>query len=319
MPTKTPKAAAPPKGRPPSVSIEPPPGPVTARTPVPITVKADAGLRWKWLPQDQSWDEDDAVTYTETLVDIPDVESIRDSTGGGGTYSVVFPRPGGYTVSATGLTADGTRVEADPVTVHVSAAGPPVFTWVAPADGALVELAPDGGSLEVVLTTTDDQFYPLTVDITQDGLTTTQQHSGPEYRKTVTLAPAPLGARQITVRCTDPDGGTSTQTRSVVGHDGAPPTVTLDAFDSEVTVTSLPWQVTLTGTTPGASSGVTGVRYTVVDGPEGDARNTAADGDWSTWRAEIPLPTTGTFDVTITATDSRAGTASASATITLHL
>ncbi|MGW3647236.1 hypothetical protein [Streptomyces sp. NPDC000878] len=319
MPTKTPKAAVAPKNRPPSVTIEPPTGTVTARTPVPIKLKADPGVRWKWNPADKSWEDEDAVTYTETLVDIPDVETIRDQTGGGGTYSVVFPRPGGYTVSAAGLTSGGTRVEAAPVNIHVSAAGPPVFTWVAPADGAVVDLAVDGASVEVVLTTSDDQFYPLSVDITQDGLTTTQQHSGTEYRKTISLAPTPLGTRSITVKCTDPDGGESSQTRSVVGHDGAPPTVTLDAYDTDVAVTSLPCVLTLTGTTPGVSSGVTGVRYAIVDGPEGDAENTAAAGDWSTWQAPVSLPTTGTFDIMITATDSRGESASAPASITLHL
>jgi hypothetical protein len=217
------------------------------------------------------------------------------------------------------VTSDGTHIDATPVNVHVFAAGPPVFTWVAPLDGAVVDLALGGASVEVVLTTSADQYYPLSVAVTQDGLTTTQQYSGSEYRKTISLAPTPLGSRSITVKCTDPDGGVSTQTRSVVGHDGAPPTVTINAFDNNVAVTSLPYGLTVTGTTPGASSGVTGVQYAVTNGPSGSAQNTAAGGDWSTWQAQVSLPTTGTFDFTITATDSRGGTASASASITLHL
>ncbi|MDX2547459.1 hypothetical protein ACOT81_37295 [Streptomyces sp. WI04-05B] len=318
MPTNSPAAPAPPKNRPPSVQIKPLPENVTANTPVQITVIADEGVRWKWIAADQSWDSEDFVTYTETEVDIPGVESIRDHRGGGGTYSVTFPRPGGYSVSAAGVTSDGAHITAAPVNVHVSPAGPPVFTWVAPADGTVVDLVPGGASVEVVLTSAD-QYYPLSVDITFDGMTTTQQYGGSEFRKTITLSPAPLGTRSITVKCTDPDGRASTQTRSVVGHDGAPPTVTLDAFDSDVEVASLPYVLTLTGTTPGASSGVTEVRYSVANGSSGVARNTAAGGDLSTWQAEIALPTTGTFALTVTATDSRGGTASVAASITLHL
>ncbi|MFG3294282.1 hypothetical protein ACGF3G_36455 [Streptomyces sp. NPDC048179] len=301
------------------MSIAPLPGEVTAGTPVPITVNADPGMVWIWLAADQSWDEEAAVTYTETLMDISGVESIRDHRGGGGTYTVTFPRPGDYTVSAAGVTDNGSHIDATPVNVHVRAAGRPVFAWQAPADGAVVDLGPDGAQLDLVLSTSSDQYYPFTVKVTLDGLTTSQQYSGTEYRRTLSLAPTPLGPRTITVECTDPDGGVTTQSRSVVGHDGTPPTVTVDTFDSDVTVTSLPFALVLTGTTPGASSGVGEVRYAVTDGPSGSAQDTAAGGDWSTWQAQIPLPTTGTFDVTITATDSRGGTASASAVVTLHL
>jgi hypothetical protein len=205
------------------------------------------------------------------------------------------------------------------VTVQVTAAGPPAFTWVTPVDGAVVDLNPGGGSVEIRLTTSADQYYPFAVGITRDGMTTTEQFTGTEYRKTIGLALTPLGPRAISVTCTDPDGRASTQSRSIVGHDGSPPAVAIGPFDHDVTVTSLPFQLVLTGTTSGAASGVTDVRYSVTDGPSGAAEDTAPGRDWATWRAVIFLPTTGTFQFTIVATDTRGGTGSASASITLHL
>ncbi|MCA1705892.1 MAG: hypothetical protein LC808_22585, partial [Actinobacteria bacterium] len=164
-----------------------------------------------------------------------------------------------------------------------------------------------------------DQLYPFAVSITRDGLTTTEQYTGTHYAKTITLAPTPLGARSITVKCTDPGGRASTQTRSVVGHDGAPPAVTIGAFDNDVAVTSLPYDLTLTGTTSGAQSGVTRVDYRFDNGPSGSAQNTGPGDDWSTWKVQVQLSTSGMYFFTITATDSRGGTGLASASINVRL
>lgn len=107
----------------PSVSIIPPAGNVTAGTPVLITVNTDTGTRWTWLAADQACEDEPIVHYTETLLDISNVESIRDHRGGGGSYSITFPRPGDYMLSAAGVTSDGTHINAAPVTVQVNAAG----------------------------------------------------------------------------------------------------------------------------------------------------------------------------------------------------
>ncbi|MFB4296710.1 hypothetical protein [Actinomadura sp. NTSP31] len=304
--------------RAPSVTIRPP-SIVTPAAPAPITVNADAGVQWTWLPADLSWDEEQVVRYVETLLDVAGVESMRDHTGGGGTYPVRFPHPGDYALTAAGVTDEGAHISAPPVTVHVTPAGPPVFNWVSPADGTVVDFGPGGGQVTVELATGPDQYYPLAVGITKDGTTTTQSFTGSRLVTTLVLAPAPLGPRTITVQCADPDGRTSSQTRTIVAHDGTPPAVTIGAFPTDVTVTSLPFLLTLNGTTSGAQSGVTGVSYAVSSGPSGQAQDTAAAGDWSTWQARIPLPTTGRFDFTITATDTRGGTGSASASINLHL
>ncbi|MFG3294281.1 hypothetical protein ACGF3G_36450 [Streptomyces sp. NPDC048179] len=112
------------------------------------------------------------------------------------------------------------------------------------------------------------------------------------------------GTFPITVTASDFLGRTAVGLVTVMVLE--PPTVTLDPFDADVTVTSLPFQLILTGETLGAPAGILGVRYAVANGPSGAAVDSAADGDWSTWRAQIPLPTTGTFPVTITASNSAA-------------
>ncbi|MDJ0345132.1 hypothetical protein QMK19_31825 [Streptomyces sp. H10-C2] len=285
---------------------------------------ADPGTGWVF--RRNTWQPVPAVTYTQTELAITWQDSsdqiltaLTDYPGGGGSYSQTFSQATDYTISATGTTSGGGQVHASGVNLPVSPVGPPVFTVVAPADGATVGLGPNGGPVTVQLSSGTDQFYPFSVSIAHDGAITTGQYSGTSYSSTITLTPTPVGSRSISITCTDPANQSSTQTRSLVGTDGAPPSMTLDPFDGNVTATSLPYVFALAGKTSGASSGVTGVSYAFTNGPSGSAQDTSAAGDWSTWGAQISLPTTGRFDFTVTATDSRGGTGSASASITVHL
>ncbi|MDJ0343467.1 hypothetical protein QMK19_18110 [Streptomyces sp. H10-C2] len=125
----------------PRVSISLPSGPVAAGVPATITVFADPGTRW--VLRGGGWKPVPAVTYSETILDVQSVTSIRDHRGGGGSYSVTFPSPGNYAISASAVTTGGTSVPAGPRTVSVVPADPPAFTWVTPADGAVVDLGPD--------------------------------------------------------------------------------------------------------------------------------------------------------------------------------
>ena len=97
--------------------------------------------------------------------------------------------------------------------------------------------------------------------------------------------------------------------------DSATPALAIDDPPGQVHATELPLEVVLTGT----AAGVTGVRYEVTDGPSGAAENTAPAGDFSTWRAGITLPTTGTVRVTVVATAAGGGTRTVPATVELHL
>ncbi|MFB4296697.1 hypothetical protein [Actinomadura sp. NTSP31] len=312
----------PPDDVPPSISLDRPTGPTVTGTPANVTVFVDHGTAWQW--RNNTWNAVPAVAFNQMILSIQNYQEIHDQSASVNNnrvvFPVTFPNPGTYTMTATGVTTGGTQIHAQgPVNVPVAAPSNPAFTWVAPANGAPVDLGPNGGQVTVELATGTDQLYPFNVSITRDGVTTMEQYSGTRYLKTIALGPTPAGSRSITVTCADPGGRSTTQTRTVVGRDSAPPTVTIDHFDDPMTVASLPFEFVVTGRTPGALSGVTGVSYAFTNGPQGAAVNTGPGGDWSTWRANVMLPTTGTFPFTITATDTRGGTASASSTITLHL
>ncbi|MGI8334824.1 hypothetical protein ACRYCC_33140 [Actinomadura scrupuli] len=312
----------PPPDVPPAVSIGLPAGTVAAGVPATVTLFVDRGTTYRLQPPN-TWVPIPMITYSELELTVPGVTQIRDhrsSVNDSSTpFSITFPTPGTYQITGCGRTGNGTEINAPgPRSLTVTAPGPPAFTWSQPADGTVIDLTPTAGQVTVDLSSGTDQLYPWTVAVTCDGVTSSEQHSGTRYLKTINLAKTPLGPRSISVTCTDPRGQATTRTRSIVAHDGAPPTVTLDPFTSPVTVSSLPFQFLLTGKTPGAQSGVTKVEYAVVNGPSGVAENTGPGGDWSTWRAVVNLPTTGTFQFTVTATDSRGGTASASSAITLQ-
>jgi len=320
--TITPSITTPPDDVPPSVGIG---LPATARAGVPTTIQvyADPGTRWVW--SHNTWQAAPMVTFTQTEVGIgyfsSDDEYLNGLTtypGGGGTYPETFSRATNYGITATCTTSGGEQYSAGGRNLTVVEAGPPAFTVVSPVQGAVVGLGPAGGPVNVQLSSGTDQYYPLTVHIAYDGKTTSDQYSGTVFQKTITLAPAPLGARTISVTCTDPAGHTATQTRTVTGQDGAPPTVTINAPDP-VLFTMIPQPVTITGTTSGAPSGVTGVSFSFdKGGPSGAATDTSAAHDWSKWQVNTTLPVTGMYSFTVTATDNRGGTGFATGTITLH-
>jgi hypothetical protein len=106
-----------------------------------------------------------------------------------------------------------------PMSVQVAVTPPPAFTVTAPADGAVVDLPEGGGEVDVALTIPGDhQFFPVTISISHDGQATSEQFTGPQYHKTVTLAPMPLGPRPISVRVANLDSAGPAQTRTVTGR-----------------------------------------------------------------------------------------------------
>ena len=149
-----------------------------------------------------------------------------------------------------------------PVSVQVAVAPPPAFTVTAPADGAVVNLPEGGAEVEVALTIPGDhQFFPVTISISHDGQATSEQFTGAQYQKTVTLAPMPLGPRPISVSVADLDGARPAQTRTVTGRDVTPPHLQVDfpqpsanvLGDANGAVT-----VPMHGTAPDSQSGMAG-------------------------------------------------------------
>ncbi|WP_105969033.1 hypothetical protein [Streptomyces geranii] len=280
-------------------------------------MNANPGTGWTW--DINHWEPVDLVTFVETDLVIPTVVNLRDHRGGGTSYSAVFANAGNYTITATAIQSNGTQTQAPSRVISVAPAVAPAFTWVTPADGGTVDLGPGGGQAEVKLTAGTDEFYPLTVRIVRDGLpaTSDQFAAGTQFVKPVSFGAATAGPRSISVTCADPNGLSSTQTRSLVGRDSVPPTVTLAAFSDRQTVRSLPYTVTLTGTTNGAQSGITGVAYAFTNGPSGQAQDTSPGGDRSAWRVQAALSATGTYPFRITVTNSRGSTVTTSGTITL--
>ncbi|NGN65281.1 hypothetical protein G5C51_15405 [Streptomyces sp. A7024] len=300
----------PPPDVPPSVSVSLPASRVVAGAPTTVAVREDPGIRWVWVQADLTWEPRDAVIFTATRVTVNGSVVINDPRGGGGNYSVTFPRPGDHTVMAVGV-ADGTRdIVSAPRAVHVAAAAPPAFTLTSPADGAVVNLDEGGGQVTAQFTTTADQFFPLTVKITRDGQTTSEQLTGTSYTKQVLLAPMPLGARSLSVTVSDPDGVATTQTRTLTGRDIAPPRVRVASpqpganlvGDANGALT-----VPVQGTTEDAQSGMVGAPATVAwalapGGPWTTARPSAA-GDFRTWSADIPMTGFGAHTIYVRASD----------------
>ena len=103
--------------------------------------------------------------------------------------------------------------------MRVLAAGPPVFTVASPADGTVVNLNEGGAAVDVRLGDPADQFFPLTVEVVGDGVTSTGIAAGPDFATTVPLAPIPLGPRPLTVRVSDQDDLDVDQDRTLIGRD----------------------------------------------------------------------------------------------------
>ena len=66
-----------------------------------------------------------------------------------------------------------------------------------------------------------------------------------------------------------------------------PPELTItDGYPDDVTPASLPYPATISGTTSGVLSGITGVRF-AVDGGASDPAQNDPPGDWSVWHAQF--------------------------------
>jgi hypothetical protein len=274
-----------------------------------INVSLDPGVVWRWVPQDLTYEPDPQVTYQQAVIRIDGAEVLRDGTAHGGAYAVTFARPGDHTVVVAGVVAGGEIVSL-PATVHVRAAHPPAFTLTGPADGAVVDLNEAGGHVDVQLTTTADQYFPLTVTIVQGGQSTVASFTGTTYQQSVALAPMPLGARTITITCADPDGQATAKTRTVTGRDVSlphlhvafPPASANIVGDADGKVT-----VPMRGTTDDNQSGVAGGSATVGWALSPNAQPTTAipdtPGDFSSWHADVPLTGFGAHTIHLWATD----------------
>jgi hypothetical protein len=311
----------PPASSPPSVNLTLSKPQLTAGVSNPVTLHVYRGTNY--ILQGGVWVAIPAANFTDLCVTVQGLGEVRDhrsTVNSGGTYPFTFPQAGSYQITGYGNTNDGRVYNAQAITATVVNAPPPSFTWNSPAQNATVDVGPSGGPLTVDITAPEDLAYPLTVQVDLDGMTTSDQAAGTHFSRSRTLAQTPLGSRSITVTVTDAQQRSASQSRSITARDGAPPTVTLDPFPNPLIVQQLPAAFVLTGRTSGAASGVTSVAYSVPAlGVSGQAANTGPNGDWSSWSASIPLNTTGTdIAFTVTATDSRGGTGSASSTVTVQ-
>jgi Tc toxin complex TcA C-terminal TcB-binding domain len=305
-----------PPDTPPSVIIHRSFETVVAGQPVSVTVDADEGTHWFVNSQDDSVDSEPIVTYTETTLTLDDGTVLESAPGGGGTFTVIFPSPGRHRLAATCTTDAGGEVGALPVRVRVLAAGPPVFTVTAPADGAVVDLNEGGGAVEVRLAITADQYFPLTVEVIRDGATaTTGQATGPDYATTVTLAPMPVGSRPIAIRVADRDDQTSTQTRTLTGRDVAPPHVAVEFPTPSANVladasgaATVAMHGTCADSQGGMVGGQAGVAWAMSPGGPRTPAQAVSGNDFSTWHADVPLTGFGAHTIHVWATDAAGNT-----------
>ena len=237
---------------------------------------------------------------------------------------MTFPRPGNHSIVAGAVTTGGTLISSRPRKVHVAAAGPPVFTVVSPADGSVVNLDEGGGQVTVQLTTTIDQYFPLSVSIICDGQTTTEQFTGTQYQKTVILAPMPLGPRIISVACADPDHRSSTSSRSVVGQDvGAPhlqvgfPQRSANVIGDANGAVTVPVHGTAADNQSGMAGGSAAAAWALAPGGPWMAAHPATGSDFSNWSAEVSLAGFGAHTIFVRATDQAGNTTPVSVPVTV--
>jgi hypothetical protein len=294
----------------PSVVIRPIGTAVAGQT-APVTVVADEGTHWFINSQDGSVDSEPVVAYTATTLTLEDGTVLESGPGGGGTFTVVFPRPGRHRLAASCSTDAGGEVDALSVPVHVLAAGPPMFTVTAPADGTVVDLNEGGGAVEVRLAIPAGQFFPLTVEVIRDGATAPAgQATGPDYLTTVTLAPTPLGSRPIAIRVADRDDQTSTQTRTLTGRDVAPPHLVVEFPTPSANVladasgaATVAMHGTCADTQGGMVGGHAGVAWALSPGGARKPAQPVTGNDFSSWHADVPLTGFGAHTIHVWATD----------------
>ncbi|WP_405820220.1 hypothetical protein OG241_32075 [Streptomyces sp. NBC_01390] len=207
-------------------------------------------------------------------------------------------------------------------TIQVQTALPPAFTWVTPTAGATVDLQEGGAQVGVQLDITRAQRLPLTISITRDGTTTSVPFTGgTSYQTSVGLLPMPLGARPMTITCTDPDGLTATQTRTFTGRDAAPPKLEVAATTTVVGDANGAVTASLQGTAPDTQSGMVGGRAKVEWALSATGTRTAAKpvsgSDFSNWTADVPLSGFGAHTVYLWATDNVGNTAAKDIQVTV--
>jgi hypothetical protein len=284
-----------PADRQPSVTVRPLLGAIVAGSPVSVEVVADEGEHWFRDPNGDP-DSEPKVGYTGTTLTLEDGTVVGSADVGGGDVTVTFPRPGRHRLRASCTTDSGGEIESPAVAVRVLAAGPPVFTVASPADGTVVNLNEGGAAVDVRLAIPAGQYFPLTVEVIRDGVTSTGVAAGPDFATTVPLAPMPLGPRPLTVRVSDQDGQTSTQTRTLSGRDVAVPHLVVEFPTPSANVIADATgraTVAMHGTAPDSQSGMVGGHAGVAwalspSGPRTPAQ-AATGNDFGTWRADVPL------------------------------
>jgi hypothetical protein len=168
------------------------------------------------------------------------------------------------------------------VSVQVAVASPPAFTVTAPADGAVVDLPEGGGEVDVALALPGEQFFPVTITISQDGHTTSEQFTGPQYHKMVALAPMPPGPRPISVSVANLDSVGPAQTRTVTGRDITAPQPRVDSPQPSASVlgdangaVTVPMHGTAPDSQSGMASGSAGLASALSPGGPGRRRAVA--------------------------------------------
>lgn len=291
-------------------------GAAVAGVPATASVSESRGTHFRWVQADLTWEPEPAVTYTQTWITVDGIVVIRDPQGGGGNYSVTFARPGDHTIMATGVTDQGEHIDSAVRPVRVAAAAPPAFTLTSPANGTVVNLDEGGGQVTVQLTTSSDQYFPLTVSITRDNQTTSEQFTGTTYTRTIVLAPMPLGARSLSVTCADPDGQATTQTRSLTGRDIAPPHVRVSTPQPGAALigdangaVAVPVQGTTEDVQSSMSGGSATVAWALAPGGPWTTVRPSTGTDFRNWSADIPLAGFGAHTIHVRATDQAGNTA----------
>ncbi|MGI5461010.1 hypothetical protein ACQEWB_49225 [Streptomyces sp. CA-249302] len=310
----------------PSVTIAPITARVVAGVATAVTVNANRGTHWVWLSGDLSWNDEPMVTFQETRISIDGVQVLSDHRGGGGTEAVTFQTPGTHTLVASAVTTDGAVYSSDPMSVRVYAAGPPAFTVAAPAAGTTVNLDEAGKDVTVQVTTTSDQYLPLSVNVTWDDRVTTGQIplGSTQFQTTIHLAPMPLGTRTIWVTVADPDGVGSTKTTSVTCKDVSPAHVQVDyppqngnIPGDDTGAATVAMHGTATDPQSGMVGGSASVAWALTPTGTRTVATPAATGDFRNWTASVPLTPAGfgAHTIYVWATDSAGNTMASPQTV----
>ena len=205
------------------------------------------------------------------------------------------------------------------VIVQVAVAPPPTFTVTAPADGAVVDLPERGADVEVALTIPGDHsLFPVTISISWDGQTTSEQFTGAQYQKTVPLIAMPLGPRPISVSVANLDSAAPAQTRTVTGRDVTPPIPQVISPQPKASVPAddangaktVPMNGTAQDSQSGMAEGSAAVAWALTPAGTRTLAHPLAGNDFSSWTADVPLkpPGFGAHTISVWATDQAGNT-----------